>query len=155
MHLSSMPLCYHAFHWIHALLHTHWNDMEPASKVQRVGLCSLSFLKSCFAWLWYCWRSRPNWTDGGGGGEKKIWSVTNRLTHNSHKKYGVYSGQEIYWCMRCLQAALTRKRHYSSTRKDINMSVIFNCTKIAIGPQSRFHTISIGVHFLPCKVCLK
>lgn len=42
------------------LFHTHWNAIEPASKVQRVGLCSLSFLKSCLAWLWYCWRSRPN-----------------------------------------------------------------------------------------------
>ena len=41
---------------------THWKDMEPASKVQRFGLCSLSFRNNCLAWAWYCCRSLPSYT---------------------------------------------------------------------------------------------
>lgn len=53
---------------------THWKVMAPASKVHLVGDCSFSFRKSCLAWLWYCWRSRPDW--------KKITSLKN-LTHTN------------------------------------------------------------------------
>lgn len=41
--------------------HTHWKAMGPASRVHLVGDCSFNFRKSCLAWLWYCWRSRPDW----------------------------------------------------------------------------------------------
>ncbi len=40
---------------------THWKAMAPASRVQRAGLCSFSFLQSCLAWLWYFCKSRPDW----------------------------------------------------------------------------------------------
>ena len=39
---------------------THWKAMAPASRVHLVGDCSFSLRKSCFAWLWYCCRSRPD-----------------------------------------------------------------------------------------------
>jgi len=34
--------------------------MAPASRVHLVGDCSFSLRNSCFAWLWYCCRSRPD-----------------------------------------------------------------------------------------------
>lgn len=115
------------FFWI--LLGTHWKDMEPASSVQRVGLWSLSFLKSCLAWLWYCWRSRPNWADGEHEADR--WPRGSLASHTGN--YVWISGNKEFYVAQANVAAeetsMTEKFHKTDKKKK------------ATAQQSRFHII--------------